>query len=376
MDYYSSPLETIAHLTHRNVLDVSENQKNRYCVLLNSSEGKEAFYFSTPVYNFHSKKIVGRHFIAFNGVYQMVGSNCIVRVTNTEINFIKENKTASISWGSNIGWKLCDGCLRSNNISIIPTYNGVLIEGNIKKNPFNIKLNFNYSSIRNSHNCICFMESKFRPIFVVSSLQTQLKNNSYPLLVKFNKLSQYRGNIELYSKNIIEGNDIIEMSFYESKIIQDTPVSGKQPNENNAFGPIGFIGRSEFYGTQWLYSRLDIKKMPELHNKFITEIKLYIPRFNSSSTQLDVVELSNRFCSFGSNWSNKVQVEDKKHKTIIYGDYVCIDITKLYTTRGQLHESEGMVIIPDETGLNNYQVISTGDSYSAPPIIYVKYTNL
>ena len=252
----------------------------------------------------------------------------------------------------------------------------MLIEGDIRKIQLNIKVNFDYSGIRNSHNCICFMESEFRPIFVVSSLQTQLNKNSYPLLVKFDKLSQSRGNIEFYASNPIAENGIVEMSFYEPKIIQDTPVSGQQPNENNAFGPIGFIGKSEFYGTQWLYLRLDINKMPELQNKFVKDIKLYIPKFNHSSIQLDIVELLNRFCSFGSNCSNKVQVGNKKNKAVMHGDYICIDITNLYTTHGQLHEAEGMVIIPSETRANNYQVISTGDSYSAPPIIYVKYTNL
>ena len=345
--------------------------------MLNTKDGNEAFYFSTPIYNNVSRKLVRRKFIVSNEYYQFTGSNCIVQVTNTKLIFYKEHKSVSLEFGQNISWKLSNGTLISNIMNIVPSYNGVFIDGNIRKMSFDIKTNFDYNSIRNSHNCICFMESKFRPIFVASTLKSKCKdNNCCPLLINFNKVSQSTGNLNFYALDNIATQGTIEFNFYEPKIIQDTPVSGKHPKENNAFGPIGFIGKSDFYGTQWLYSRLDINKILELQNKFIRNIKLYVPRFNSSSTSLDAFELLNRFCSFGSNWSNKVQVGDKKHAVITYDDYVCIDITDLYTNRGRLHESPGMVIIPTHIGAHDYKAISTGDSYSAPPIICVKYTNL
>lgn len=377
MKKYSSTLETIAYLTQRNTLNVSENQVNRYCVVLNTRDGKEAFYFSTPIYNSLSRKLVGRKFIALNGFYQMTGSCCTIQVTNTNIQFQKDNKTVSLEFCKNIVWKLSDGYLMSDDVNIIPSYNGVVIEGNIRKMLFNIKMNFKHNGIRSSHSCVCFMESKFKPIFVVSSLKAQRKtNNCSPLLVKFNKQSEAMGNFVFYSSDPIATHGSIEMNFYEPKIIQDTPVSQKHPKENNAFGAIGFIGKSDFYGTQWLYSRLDTNKMPELQNKLIRNIKLYIPRFNQSSVQLTAVDLPNRFCSFGSNWSNKLQAGNKKRDVIARDEYVCIDITDLYTSRGRLHESAGMVITPINRAECEYEPISTGDSYCAPPIICVKYTNL
>ena len=372
-----SPLEVISHLTGRNALDVDINQSNRYCILLNSKTGKEAFYFSTPIYNNLSGKIVNRNFSKINGYYQMIGSNCIVQITNSKLLLLKEQAYVKLNFNRNIIWTLKDGILVSDLITIVPTYNGIVMRGNIIRTSFDIKFDLAYKSVRNSENCVCLMESNFRPIFVISALNAQTHNKGcYPLLVKFNKVSQSSGNIEFHSPNAITACGAVEMSFYEPKIIQDTPVSAKRPRENNAFGPIGFIGKSDFYGLQWLYSRLDINKMPELQNKFIRNIKLYVPRFNSSSTSLDVFELSNRFCSFGSYWSNKVQVGDKKRTVITHDDYVCIDITDLYTNRGRLHESPDMVIIPTHIGAHDYKAISTGDSYSAPPIICVKYTNL
>lgn len=378
MNHCISALESIAYLTQRSILNVNENQSNRYCILLNTKDGNEAFYFSTPIYNNVSRRLVRRNFAVFNNCYQFIGSNCTVQVTNTKLLFIKEHKTVGLDFGQNIVWDLNNGCLISDDISIIPSYNGVLIEGDIRKMVFNIKMNFDYSNVRNSHNCICFMESKFRPIFVVSALKTQPYNNAAcsPLFVNLNTVSRSTGGLSFYSSDLTVTRGAIEMNFYESKLIQDTPVSVKYPNENNAFGPIGFIGKSDLYGTQWLYSRLDINKMPELQNKFIRSIKMYVPKFNSSSMPLDMIELSNRFCSFGSNWSNKVQAGDKKHTIIDQGEYICIDMTDLYINRGRLNEAAGMVIVPANSGAHGYKTISTGDSYSAPPIICVKYTNL
>ena len=372
-----SPLEVISHLTGRNALDVDINQSNRYCILLNSKTGKEAFYFSTPIYNNLSGKIVNRNFSKINGYYQMIGSNCIVQITNSKLLLLKEQAYVKLNFNRNIIWTLKDGILVSDLITIVPTYNGIVMRGNIIRTSFDIKFDLAYKSVRNSENCVCLMESNFRPIFVISALNAHTHNKGcYPLLVRFNKVSQSSGNIEFHSPNAITACGAVEMSFYEPKIIQDTPVSAKRPRENNAFGPIGFIGKSDFYGLQWLYSRLDINKMPELQNKLIQEIKLYIPRINREATVLDMYELQHRFCSFGSNWDNKVQIRDKRRTVAPKEDYFCFDITDLYTNRGRLCESAGMVIAPTHNAVCNYQMISTGDSYSAPPILYVKYKNI
>ena len=169
---------------------------------------------------------------------------------------------------------------------------------------------------------------------------------------------------------------LFEISFYEPKLIQDTPVSGNYPRENNAFGPIAFVGKSNYYGTQWLYSRLDIGKMPELNGKRIQKIKLYIPRFTRNATELNAFALSNRFCSFGSTWINKIENEEVHDSLKVDQDYLCLDLTQRYVNRGLLSESAGVVIAParstDDVG---YQAISTGDSYLAPPVLCVKYAN-
>lgn len=372
-----TPLEIVAELSGSRSLDVDINQANRYCIQLHSAKGREAYYFSTPIYNANSRKLLRRKFVAANGYYQFIGSNCEVTVTATQIKLTCGKQHFTINLGKTNFWVVCEGALISNQLSITPTYNGICIEGNLTQVSLYTVVNFEYQNIRTSQNCVCFMESRFKPIVVMSALFSSKKQaGCHPLQIKYRETTPNEGNLSFGSENSLCDYGVCEINFYEPKLIQDTPVSGKIPKENNAFGPIAFVGKSKFYGTQWLYSRVDINKIPELQHKYIREMKLYIPRFTNTSVALDTFELSNRFCSFGSTWSNKIAREDRHDVIKINGDYVCIDLTRNYTNRGFLTESAGVVVTPARASELGYQAISTGDSYSMPPILCVKYADI
>ena len=370
-------LEIIAELSGSKTLDVDTNQANRYCIKLHSAKGKEAYYFGTPIYNSDSRKLLRRKFIATNGYYQFIGSNCEVSVTATQIKLTRGKQHFTINLGKPYSWSVRDADLVSNQLLIIPTYNGVCIAGNLMHMSFDTVVNFGYQNIRTSQNCVCFMESRFKPIVVISALfSTKQKNGCHPLQIRYRKTTSKEGNFSILSEDPLYNYGICEINFYEPKLIQDTPVSGKHPKENNAFGPIAFIGKSTIYGTQWLYTRLDINKLPELQHKYIQEMKLYIPRFTNTSVALDTFELSSRFCSFGSTWSNKIAKEHRHDAVKCNGDYVCVDLTRQYTNRGLLTESAGVVITPARASELGFQAISTGDSYIMPPILCVKYADI
>ena len=371
-----NPLETIALLSGSNSLDIDTNQSSRYCIKLNSVGGKEAYYFTTPIYNTHSRKLVRRKFFEDHGVYHFAGSNCDVFVTSEQIKLIREDQTCVLNFRNDFHWVQRDGVLTSDRMSITPTYNGICIYGDILQLSFDVSVDFDYQKIRWQQSCISFMESQFTPVLVISGLFVQSSvNECIPLRVKYYEKSPKEGILSFASNQSTYNQCAFEMNFYEPKLIQDTPVSGSFPNENNAFGPIAFVGKGDFYGTQWLYSRLDISKMPELQGKHIREIKLYIPRFTKKTAPLYVFELLNRFCSFGSTWGKKVDKGSLYDSIKFDGDYVCIDLTLNYTGRGLIRQSSGVVITPAHPGLG-YQVISTGDSYVLPPILCVKYANI
>ena len=371
-----SPLEIVAELSGSKSLDVDTIQTNRYCVKLHSAKGRDAYYFGTPIYNADSRKLVRCKFVAANGCYQFVGSSCEVTVTATQIKMTRGKQKFAINLGKTYSWDVRNGFLFSNQLSIAPTYNGFCIAGNILQMSFDTLLNFEHQNIRTSQNCVCFMESRFKPIVVMSALfSAKQKAGCYPLQIRYRENTSKEGNLSFLSEDLL-CNGICEINFYEPKLIQDTPVSGKYPKENNAFGPIAFVGKSAFYGIQWLYTRLDVNKLPELQHKYIRDMKLYIPRFTNTPVALDIFELSNRFCSFGSTWSNKIAREDRHEEVKNKGDYVCIDLTPQYTNQGLLTESAGMVITPARESELGYQVISTGDSYIMPPILCVKYAEV
>lgn len=372
-----TPLEIVAELSGSANLDVDTNQANRYCIKLNSAKGKEAYYFGTPIYNADSCKLIRCKFVADDGYYRFIGSNCEVIVTATQIKLTRGKEHFTMNLRKTYSWVVRNGFLASNQLSIAPSYNGICIEGSLMPMSFDTVLNFEYQDIRTSQNCVCFMESRFKPIVVMSALfSTKQKVGCHPLQIRYHETTSKEGNFSFLSENPVYNYGICEINFYEPKLIQDTPVSGKHPKENNAFGPIAFIGKSTFYGTQWLYARLDINKLTDLQHKYIREIKLYIPRFTNTSVALDAFELSNRFCSFGSTWINKIAKEERHDAVKINGGYACVDLTRYYTNRGLLTEAAGVVITPTRANELGYQAISTGDSYIMPPILYVKYEDI
>lgn len=369
-----SPLETVFYLNKTSVLDVDDNQLNRYCILLNSNQGKEAYYFSTAIYNEYDLTLVKRQFYKENQIYKFTGSNCTVNVTPYQISLNRDNRKMFIKLEEPMDWRLNNGILISSDFTVIPTYNGISIKGDIKKMTFNVKINFEYENIREAHNCVCFMETFYKPIAVFSGLYCIDCMKKYkPINIQLHKTSEKIFNVSLYTEDVFCNECVCEINFYESKLIQDTAVSSKHNEENNAFSPVAFIGQTDLYGTQWLYSKLDFTKLFDLKNKNIYEIKLYIPYLYPQNAKINVCELTNRFCSLGTNWNNKI-VDDSR-KTLISFDkkYICIDLKDSCIRTNELWESFGMLIKLIDNQLSDYLLVSTGDSYTTPSVLYVKY---
>ncbi len=307
-----------------------------------------------------------------NGCFYFVGSNSAVRVHSTHIELVSSEKKVLLCFAKPFLFQLKEGMLFSDSVCIYPTFNGVRLFGNINNLKLEMSSNFEYLKLRTSYNCVCMMENKFKPILVFSALYSKVQNNIQPLGVQFVKKSSKAGTVSVSSDNSLCYQGAIEINFYESKLFQDTPVSAKRPNENNAFGPIAFIGDTAAFGTQWLYCRIDLDKMPELSQKMIRQVKVLFPKIGASNLALETYGLPNRFCSFGSKWNNKVPPLNTPEKAYVYKKYLCVDLTKLYVQRGQLTASSGFVLAPQKNVCGN-QIISTGDCYSAPPILYVSY---
>ena len=135
-----TPLETVATLSGVSCLDIDTNQANRYAIKLNGNSGKETYYFGTPIYNVSSRKLINRKFVMKNGCYNFVGSNCEVTVSATQLTFVQDVKEFRITLPQSCSWSLENGALVSDYLSVIPTYNGLLINGRIDQLAFDASI--------------------------------------------------------------------------------------------------------------------------------------------------------------------------------------------------------------------------------------------
>ena len=166
---------------------------------------------------------------------------------------------------------------------------------------------------------------------------------------------------------------LFEANLYENKLFQDTTVESKNTSVNNAFGGIGFLGATKDYGEQWLYTRPDVSKMPELNDKKILRAILHLPRLNSSDIQLNIAKASARFCSFGSTWENKIAESTSLPNPQIAGRYIDLDLTKLITDKyGRLTVSDGLILKAQKKDFG-FSVIATADNYLFPQIFEINY---
>ncbi len=217
-----SPLETVAALAGVTTLDVDTNNANRYCIKLNSAKGKEAYYFGTPIYNIALRKLISRKFYMINGCYRFFGSNCELTVTATQLKLVQGEKTLCMDFDKPLLWSLRDGALVSDRLTMIPTYNGITVKGRIDRMLFNVTTKFPCQGIRRSQNCVCFMESRFKPVLVIYALYAQKQNSDcHTMRLKYTETSESSGSLCFASEDPLYNQGIFEVNFYEPKLIQD-----------------------------------------------------------------------------------------------------------------------------------------------------------
>jgi hypothetical protein len=252
-----------------------------------------------------------------------------------------------------------------------------MLAGDLDAMQFDVFTTIDYESFRKSKNCVGLMENHFKPFFNFSALFAKDDEDKLsPLLVSYFEQNKHEGKVAFFAADEHCTRGVIELNFYEPKMMQDTPVSEKRPNENNAFGAVAWMGQSSLYGSQWLYFRPDFHKVPEMKNKVIQKITLYLPCWNTSDLFFEMNDIQARFCSFGLNWENKISIIGKRKCIASQEDgYLSIDVTKLYSYSGKLTESIGTVLTAVPANQASFQIISTADCYARPPILCVRYAN-
>lgn len=373
-----SVLGEISKLRRGSPIIIDYHNSNRYRLVVQESNGtKTAYYFSTPIYSRRTRKMIDVKFQSNGGAIFLNGSNTNITVSR---NVLIENAEGSCSIELSQNCNLISSQkVRCGSMVLIPTTNGVAFKCALKTNEkatFTIEVGQPFLNVRANDRCFALMKERFRPFVVFSCIGTVDTSGNViaPAKIEYQKLTDRRYRIAIFSTSPLAQSVLFEANLYENKLFQDTTVESMNPSTNNAFGSVGFIGNSSAYGEQWLYTRLDYSRIPEIMDKRIQKAVLHMPKLNQSKVEFSAYKVSARFCSFGSNWDNKIPGETPVSDSSSQNGYQSLDFTSLLIDgrTKTITKSEGLILKPKVKG-SGFSVIATGDSYLAPQIMEINF---
>ena len=354
------------------------SNRNRYRIVSLERDGsRSAYYFGVPIYNDTSKKLLTLSFQEDAEGYHLDGSNSSITLKDGSI--LLQNKYGSCSiLMPYVPTLNGEKAISYAGAQIYPTTNGIAIKADLNANgEFRFRLKCSYASyqIRNNYKYFALMRDTFKPFFTMSCIGALGQNGTLfaPASVSFQQISDAEFDLCVFCARENARQALFEVDLHDQKFIQDTTVESKNPNQNNAFGGIAFIGNSDEFGEQWLYSKPDFSILNDIFENHIEKVILYIPLLNENGMKLSAVGLSTRFCSFGSNWDNKIPSDKRTSISDVITGYQKIDISNMITNNHKLlTSSEGWLIKSAVKG-SGFSALSTADSFYAPQILEITF---
>ena len=376
-----STIDMISKIRSSTSLDIMPDSKNRHCILIHEKDTTAAYFSSAPIYNaFTGKYTVPKFEKCSDDLYSIEGTNCSVYIRGDSILFKTISDTVRVKLSKSYNWHLCDGELIGECIKLSATTNGVALFKMYEKDEnFEVHVipaNLGHE-IRSNSKYFAIMKQKFTPSFSISSICVyDNERNPHALLMSEAldaNADRYR--LTFSSADIKSGEMLFEMNMYEPKLIQDTTVESKRPDENNAYGGSAFIGYSKDFGEQKLYLKFDYPRFGELNQKKLMSAKLWMPIIGAYAN-INAYAMENRFCSFGSTWNNRKQHSNFKLKTEVTSNFCWIDLSQIMIGKNEkLIYTNGIILEASNntTSTGDCLVTATGDSYLFSPILEIKY---
>lgn len=349
---------------------------NRYRLVTQENDGsKTAYYFSVPIYNDKTKKLLDLQFKEKSNKTYYTGSNANI-VFDNNVLIESDGCICDIKLGSKISMINTSYLLCGQN-HIYPTTNGFVYKVNCskeKKFSFEVDISPQFASIRSNNKYISILNEKNKSLITISCIGATDANNKIisPVEIEYKAISNTKLFITIFTHSPFAIWCLLEINAYEQKFIQDTTVESKNSQSNNAFGGIAFLGNTQSFGEQWLYSRPDFSKMPELIDVNINKVLLHLPQYNNTNTKLEAHQIATRFCSFGSKWINKIPpIGNSSVDSYITAKHQTFDITNMITDKfKRLKTFDGIIIKSKDNGC---VVVSTGDNYYLPQIYEINF---
>lgn len=352
---------------------IDARNSNRYRVTVKEPLGHTAYCFSTPIYNIHTRKIVHTAFEKTEKGYSFQGTNGSISIHQNRCVFEARDGRVVLTLREEPTVQGHE-CKPKSAVSVSPTLNGMRFSVNGHSLQLVLRSETKQEGIRFHSTCFSVMKEKFKPFLSVAGLYARDgMGNVSPIQMEY--LDKGEQVYELSLSHALENAVFFfEVNLYEPKLFQDTTVESLHPDANNAYGAVGFIGRTEELGEQWLYSRPDFGKISDLTSEKIAKVLLHIPVLNESTDRIDVYTPEKRFCSFGSTWNKKIHPTAMAATSARRGKYLTVDVTAMFTS----HEGRTLVyneglILRKPKGNTDFIAISTGDSYSAPQILEIQF---
>ena len=361
--------------------DLKHLDGNRYCMVIDENNGSHTAYCcSVPVRNKKTLKFIDLHFGKLETSYCLYGTHSKITIEN-DIILENEYGACTISLPDILEQKGEISC-KGRDFEVFPTLNGLAFKvSNMCDIAKTIKLSltsvYRPFEVFSNKRCFSLKMNDGTPFLTLSCIGSLDEDNSVigACEVMYKAVDNNQYVVTILPKNKEAKYTFYEINFHEFKLFQDTTVDSFLPDANNAFGGTAFIGNSETYGEQWLYSKPDFSLVPELLLHKINRAILHIPKLNNKSIGICVFPLQKRFCSVGTTWNNKIAyISEKEKLSSNKNEYLDIDITEFVVNKNNdyLIRTDGFVI-KSCIDNNDYIVISTGDSYYAPQILELNY---
>ena len=349
----------------------------RYGIDVVKKDGsKSCFFFSAPIRN-AANSYIQKNFVQSDKIFVFQGTNAKVEVRENGITLSGANGVTEVSWKMPQHFVcLSNGSvLQSKDMQITPTLNGIMVKQRCESMlEYDLHTTFKREfSPRFNSKSFAYMKGRFEPYFTMDVIYAEdlLGHTMLPAWIRTidNGLGDFKLRMAPYKD--FACRLVWEINMYEPKLIQDTTVESMRPQENNVFGNMAFIGRNEGVGMQILYSRFDFGRIDYAHQQNMAHVLLHIPYY-ALGNDLKISAPFRRFCSFGSNWGNRMPFEDYEVSVARSPGYYTLDVSShLIDKRGNFMLNTGIVISPKYK--DGVTVLATADNYNTPQIIEIQY---
>lgn len=350
-------LDIIKKIRNEQELNIIRNNNNPYRILLKENDGIAAYYFSVPIYSERNRQLIEFRWQKVDNKFVFNGINATAEIQGNILTLKNIYGQAMISF--------------DKEVEIEPTFNGGSVSAISSKIVFNILLDKDLP-VRGNGKFFAFMRDEYIPFLVINGIYGKVYDKYYPLKVAALKIGvrNYEILIETYNENGVQ--ILFEIDLHSEKFILDTTVESKNPNMNNAFGGVAFLGRTEEYGEQWLYTRFDPMQLTDLKVYQVKRANLYIPKYNASNSLLESYKVSTPWCSFGVTWETKKTLSELIYRARRHEKYEIVGVTDEIKDILRKNESKNTGIVIKGRDARGNTLVSTGDNYLLPQILEIK----